>query len=75
MPCGKTVDGASFAPGDSAHFAASVFFQCIDGAYALDAMKAYCLEDGGLVLVPDWSTCRDVPWKSGNCRQVCETLD
>ena len=76
VPRGKTVDDASFAPGASAHFAASVFFQCINGEYALDAMKAYCPEDGDLVLVPDWSTCRDVPWKSGDCRQViCETLD
>ena len=76
VPRGKTVDGASFAPGDSAHFAASVFFQCINGEYALDAMKAYCPEDGDLLLVPDWTTCRDVPWKSGEGRQVvCETLD
>ena len=76
VPRGKTVDSASFAPGDSAHFAASVFFQCITGDYALDAMKAYCPEDGDLLLVPDWSTCRDAPWKSGDGRQViCETLD
>lgn len=76
VPRGKTVDGASFAPGDSAHLAASVFFQCIHGDYALEAMKTYCPEDGDLLLVPDWTTCRDVPWKSGEGRQVvCETLD
>lgn len=76
VPRGKTVDGASFAPGNSAHLAAAVFFQCITGDYAEEAMEAYCPEDGDLQLVPDWSTCRDMPWKSGERRQVlCDTFD
>ncbi len=76
VPRGKTVDGAAFAPGDSAHLAAAIFFQCITGDYAEKAMETYCPEDGDMQLVPDWSTCREAPWKSGNCRQViCETLD
>lgn len=76
VPRGKTVDGASFARGDSAHMAEAIFFQCITGDYAEEAMEAYCPADGDLQLVPDWSTCRDVPWKTGECRQViCDTLD
>ena len=76
VPRGKTVDGAGFSPGDSAHLAAAVFFQGITGDYAEDAMEAYFPEDGDLLLVPDWSTCRNAPWRSGKCRQViCDTVD
>ena len=76
VPRGKTVDGGSFAPGDTAHLAAAVFFQCITGDYSEEAMETWCPEDGDLLLIPDWTTCRDMPWKSGECRQViCDTLD
>ena len=76
VPRGKTVDGAGFAPGDSAHMAAAIFFQCITGDYAEEPMAAYCPEDGDMLLVPDWATCRKMPWKSGECRQViCDSID
>ena len=76
VPRGKTVDGATLAPGDSAHMPAAVFFQCITGDYAEESMAAHYPEDGDLLLVPEWATCRDVPWKSGACRQViCDTID
>ena len=75
VPRGKTVDGSAFAPGDSAHMAAAVFCQCITGDYAEEPMQAYCPEDGDMLLVPDWATCRNVPWKTGECRQViCDTV-
>ena len=75
VPRGKTVDGSAFAPGDSAHMAAAIFFQCITGDYAEEPMEAYCPEDGDMLLVPDWATCRNVPWKAGDCRQViCDTV-
>ena len=76
VPRGKSVDGAGFAPGDSAHMAAAIFFQCITGDYAEEPMEAYCPEDGDMLLVPDWATCRKMPWKSGECRQViCDSID
>ena len=76
VPRGKTVDGAAFGPGDAAHMPAAIFFQCITGEYAEEPMEAYCPEDGDLLLVPDWAACRNVPWKSGGCRQViCDTVD
>ena len=66
VPRGKTVDGASFARGDSAHMAEAIFFQCITGDYAEEAMEAYCPADGDLQLVPDWSTCRTCRGKPVN---------
>lgn len=76
VPRGKTVDGASFGTDSTAHLAAAIFFQSITGDYAEDAMEAYCPRDDDLLLEPDWSTCREVPWKEGDCRQViCNTLD
>ena len=76
VPRGKTVDGASFSRDDSAHLATAIFFQCVTGEYAEEAMEAYCPKDDDLLLVPDWTTCRNVPWKPGECRQViCDTLD
>ena len=76
VPRGKTVGGASFEAGGSAHMAAAIFFQCITGDYPDDVMEAYCPKDDDLRLVPDWATCREVPWKPGDCRQViCDTID
>ena len=76
VPRGKTVDGASFDTDHTAHLAMGVFFQCITGEYAEDAMLAYCPRDEDLLLRPDWTTCRETPWKPGDGRQViCDTLD
>ncbi len=76
VPRGKTVDGVAFDKGDRAQLAAAIFFQCITGDYAKEAMVAYCPKDDDLLLVPDWDTCRATPWRPGNARQViCDTHD
>ena len=76
VPRGKTVNGAEFDAGDTAHLAAAIFFQDITGNYAEELMEAYCPKDDDLLLVPDWNTCRETPWRPGNARQViCDTRD
>ncbi len=76
VPRGKAVDAEEFDSDSTAQLAAAIFFQGITGDYAEEPMEAYCPSDHDLTLKPDWSTCREVPWKGADCRQViCDTLD
>ena len=57
------------------HLAAAIYFHTMTGDYA-DAMDIYDLKDEDMLLMPDWSTYRCVPWRDGDYGQViCETLD
>ncbi len=76
VPRGKSVNGTSFGADSRAQLPLAVFFQCITGDYADEALETYCPNDEDLLLRPDWATCGEIPWKTGDSRQVvCETLD
>lgn len=75
IPRGKTIESSSFDETELPHLAAAIFFHTLTGDYA-DAMDVYDLKDEDLLLKPDWSTYRCVPWRDGDYGQVvCETLD
>lgn len=75
IPRGKTIESDSYDEDELPHLAAAIFFHTLTGDYA-DAMDIYDLKDEDLLLKPDWSTYRCVPWRDGDYAQViCETLD
>ena len=75
IPRGKTIEASCFDPDELPHLAAAVFFQTLTGDYA-GAMQVYDEKDEDLLLNPDWSTYRRVPWRNGDHAQViCESLD
>lgn len=75
IPRGKTIESDSYDEEELPHLAAAIFFHTLTGDYA-DAMDIYDLKDEDLLLQPDWSTYRCVPWRDGDYAQViCETLD
>ncbi len=75
VPRGKVIDGTRFEPGDPPHMAAAVFFQTVTGEYG-DAHDHYNPKDEDLLLDPDWSTYRPVPWREEAHGQViCRALD
>jgi len=75
IPRGKTIESDSYDENELPHLAAAIFFHTLTGDYA-DAMDIYDLKDEDLLLRPDWSTYRCVPWRDGDYGQViCETLD
>ena len=74
-PRGKTIEAGSYDKDELPHLAASIFFQTLTGNYA-DAMLTYNEKDEDLLLKPDWSTCRRIPWRNDDYAQViCESLD
>ncbi len=75
IPRGKTIEARSYDKDELPHLPASVFFQTLTGNYA-DVMPAYDEKDQDLLLNPDWSTYRRVPWRNDDHAQViCESLD
>ena len=75
IPRGKTIEARSYDKDELPHLPASVFFQTLTGNYA-DVMPAYDEKDQDLLLNPDWSTYRRVPWRNDDHGQViCESLD
>jgi glutamine synthetase len=75
IPRGKTIEARSYDKDELHHLPASVFFQTLTGNYA-DVMPAYDEKDQDLLLNPDWSTYRRVPWRNDDHAQViCESLD
>ena len=75
VPRGKQVAGGSWSDSRLPQFAEAILFQTITGSYA-PAMDTYNANDGDLLLRPDWSTYRRVPWKPGSVGQViCDTLN
>lgn len=71
---GKAMPGRKFASEARMHLPTSIFFQTITGSYAeVDIPNAWAESD--LVLVPDLSTARAVPWTSDVTIQViCDVL-
>ncbi len=75
IPRGKTIEAGSYDTNELPHLAAGIFFQALTGEYA-DTMTLYNAKDEDLLLKPDWSTYRRVPWRDGDHAQIiCETLD
>lgn len=66
---GKAMPGHKFASQGRMFLPASIFFQTVTGGYAeVDIVNAWAESD--LVLVPDLSTARAVPWTSDVTMQV-----
>jgi glutamine synthetase len=75
IPRGKTMEADHYNADELPHVAAAIFFQSLTGHYA-NAMSVYNRKDEDLLLNPQWSTYRRVPWRTGEYGQViCETLD
>lgn len=75
IPRGKTIAMGSFDQDELPHIAEATFFQTINGDYA-DAIHVYDPKDQDILLSPDWSTYRRVPWRKGDHAQViCESLN
>ncbi len=75
IPRGKTIEAGSYDTNELPHLAAGIFFQTLTGEYP-DTMTLYNAKDEDLLLKPDWSTYRRVPWRDGDHAQlICETLD
>lgn len=75
IPRGKTIEATSYDKDELPHLSVSIFFQTLTGNYA-DAQLIYDEKDEDLLLKPDWSTYRRVPWRNEDHAQViCESLD
>lgn len=70
VPRGKIVDASALNSTALPHFAAAVFFQTITGGYAHQAMGVYNPKDEDILIRPDWSTYRSIPWKKSGIAQV-----
>ena len=76
VPRGKTLEAEAIDEAYLPRMAEAVLFQCIHGNYAEETMDAFNPKDEDLVLSPDWSTYRPIPWKEEDIGQViCEALD
>ena len=76
VPRGKTLEAEAIDEAYLPRMAEAVSFQCIHGNYAEETMDAFNPKDEDLVLSPDWSTYRPIPWKDEDIGQViCEALD
>ncbi|NKB98958.1 MAG: glutamine synthetase [Pseudomonadales bacterium] len=76
VPRGKTIKSSTFREENLPHIAAAVLCQSITGAYSNVAMEKYDPKDEDMLLSPQWSTCRSVPWQSDDTSQVIvETID
>lgn len=75
IPRGKTIEAGSYDKDELPHIAEATFFQTITGDYA-DAIHVYDPKDEDVLLSPDWSTYRQVPWRKNDHAQViCESLN
>ena len=75
IPRGKTIASKTLTDSEAPHLAEAIFFQTIMGGYST-ALEKFDANDGDLLMLPDWSTYCQTPWKPGNVGQViCETKD
>ncbi|MEX0627520.1 MAG: glutamine synthetase family protein [Cucumibacter sp.] len=73
MARGKTMPAKKFFRGDRTYIPSSIFYQTITGDYAdVDVPNAWAEAD--LLLVPDHSTARAIPWSSDVSIQVFHDL-
>ncbi|MGB2239830.1 MAG: hypothetical protein ACPH09_11560, partial [Pseudomonadales bacterium] len=70
VPRGKTLESEAIDEAYLPRMAEAVLFQCIHGNYAEETMDAFNPKDEDLVLSPDWSTYRPIPWKEEDIGQV-----
>ncbi len=76
VPRGKTIKSSTLIEENLPQIATAVLCQCITGAYSHDAMDLYDPKDEDMLLRPEWSTYRPVPWHSSATSQVIvETVD
>jgi glutamine synthetase len=75
VPRGKVVEGDSLQGNSRPHMALANFFQTITGDYA-DLIDEANPRDEDMLLEPDWSTYRSVPWRKHETAQmICRTLE
>lgn len=73
MARGKTMPAKKFFRGDRTYIPSSIFYQTITGDYAeVDVPNAWAEAD--LMLIPDLSTARAIPWSSDVSVQVFHDL-